>query len=279
VNRIAFILVLVIALLPTSCHYFTGETPAQVSQPAPSPITSPSPPRTDWEKGSPSPEIITKCSALAIYLDHPYPGKKGIDYTKTPIMITGFVSSPEAKVTVNGIEAEVSGEGSYSATIRLKEGSNSLQAVATLGEAFDEITYGVIVSEDGRIFAPPSGAGGPRYLSRVLYEHSIELKAGETKLMPLTLEVKKDIRKPELFTYTIYRTSGEYSEDKLTLPEGLEVVIEPSELTVCPNTTYISILTIRTSPGVTGGEYYFLLERYLENGFRGRGWIRVNVTP
>jgi heat shock protein HslJ len=227
-----------------------------------------------------APPSTAECSALAVYLDHPYPGEEGVDYTRTPVIVTGFVSSPEAKVTVNGIEAEVSGDGTYSSTIRLKEGSNSLQAVATLGNQFDEITYIVGVNADGKMYAVPGlGSGGPRYDSRVLYEHSIELKAGETKLIPLTLEVKKDIMKSELFTYTISRTSGEYSEDRLSMPEGLEVVIEPSELTVCPNTTYISILTIRTSSGVATGEYHFLLEQYLENGFQGRGWISISVTP
>ncbi len=223
----------------------------------------------------------TSCSAaLAVYLDHPYPGESSVDYTREPVTITGYVNFPQAKVTVNGVAAEVAQDGTYTATIRLKEGSNSIQAVAKLGGKTDEMTYIVGVNSDGKMYAVPGlGSGGPRYQSRVNYEHSIELKAGETKSIPLTLEVKKDIRGPELFTYTIYRTNGEYSEDKLTLPEGLEVVIEPSELTVCPNTTYISILTVRTSPGVTGGEYYFLLERYLENGFRGRGWIRVNVAP
>jgi len=227
-----------------------------------------------------TPSTTLSCSALAIYLDHPYPGEPAVDYTREPVTITGYVNLPQAGVMVNGVEAEVSGDGTYTATIRLKEGTNSLQAVATLGEKFDEITYIVGVTEDGAMYPVPGlGGGGPRYQSRVLYEHSIELKAGETKLIPLTLEVKKDIRKSELFTYTISRTSGEYSEDKLTMPEGLEVDIEPSELTVCPNTTYVSLLTIRTSADTEAGEYHFLLEQYLENGFRGSGWIRINVTP
>lgn len=219
------------------------------------------------------------CSALAVYLDHPYPGEPTVDYTREPVTITGWVNFPQASVTVNGEEAVVSGDGTYKARIRLKKGSNSIQAVASLGAKFDEITYIVGVTEDGKMYPVPGlGGGGTRYDSRVDYEHSLELKAGETKSVSLTLEVKKDIRGPELFTYTISRTSGEYSEDKLAMPEGLEVDIEPSELTACPNTTYISILTIRTSADVDAGEYYFLLEQYLENGFRGGGWLRIAVT-
>jgi len=57
-KQLAFILVLVIALLTTSCHYITGEAPAQTPEPTPPPITSPAPPRTDWEPGSSPPAGI-----------------------------------------------------------------------------------------------------------------------------------------------------------------------------------------------------------------------------
>lgn len=224
--------------------------------------------------------VTTGCSALAVYMVHPYPGEATVDYTREPLTVTGYVNFPQAGVTVNGVAADVTGDGSYSATIQLKEGSNSIQAVATLEEKTDEITYLVGVTEEGRMYAVPGlGSGGTRYISRVLYENSVELKTGETIVMPLTLEVKKDITGAELFTYTISRTSGEYAEDTLAMPDGLEVSIEPSELTVCPNTTSISMLIVRTTADVAAGEYYFLLEKNLENGFRGSGWIRINVTP
>jgi hypothetical protein len=57
-KKLTFILILVIALLATSCQYITGEAPAQTPEPTPSPITSPPPPRTDWKEGSLPPEGI-----------------------------------------------------------------------------------------------------------------------------------------------------------------------------------------------------------------------------
>lgn len=57
-RKLAILSVLVIALLTSSCQYITGEAPAQTPEPIPSPITSPPPPRTDWEEGSPPPAGI-----------------------------------------------------------------------------------------------------------------------------------------------------------------------------------------------------------------------------
>ncbi len=221
------------------------------------------------------------CSALAVYMNHPYPGEPSVDYTREPVTITGYVNFPQASVTVNGVEAEVAADGTYAATIQLKEDSNSIQAVATLGEMTDEITYAVGVNEDGRMYPIPGlGGGGPRYQSRVNYEESLELQAGETISTVLALDVRKDIRERETFTYTIHYVAGEYSDEgALPLPEGMEVTIEPLQFTVCPNSIYHSTLTISTSPSVTPGDYWFRLEQYLEDGYRGRCWIKISVIP
>jgi len=271
-SLILIVLILVGVLLAVAGCQTDGDEP-------PTPTSAVTEGQTDANEPL-TPTSAVTCSALAIYMEHPYPGEKGVNYIKVPIIITGYVSSPEAMVTVNGVEAKVDRDGTYSAMIQLKEDSNSIQAIAKLGAKTDEITYLVGVSTDGTMYVIPGlGGGGPRYQSRVLYEHSVELKAGETKLIYLTLEVKKDIRGPEQFTYTISGTSGEYSEDRPLMPEGLEVNIEPSQFIVCPNTTYYSILTIKTTADVTARDYRFLLECYLENGFRGNSSIRISVTP
>ncbi len=54
-KKLAILLLLVIPLLTSSCQYITGEAPAQTPKPTPPPITSPPPPKTDWEEGSPPP--------------------------------------------------------------------------------------------------------------------------------------------------------------------------------------------------------------------------------
>ena len=57
-----------------------------------------------------------------------------------------------------------------------------------------------------------------------------------------------------------------------------DFVDKPSQFTVCPNTAYDSVLTITTALYVTPGDYWFRLEQYLEDGYRGSGWIRISVT-
>jgi heat shock protein HslJ len=226
-----------------------------------------------------SPPSTVTCSALAVYLDHPYPGEPSVDYTQESVTITGYVNFPQAKVTVNGVEAIVAGDGTYTATIRLREGSNAIQAVGTLGEKTDEITYLVGVNEDGKMYAIPGlGSGGLRYHWQVMRADSLELEAGQIVSTLLTLEVRKSIREPETFTYTIHRVEGEYSENEIPLPEGMEVEISPSQFTVCPNTTYHSILTVSTVPGVTPGEYWFRLEYDFNERGGGGGWIKISVT-
>ena len=217
----------------------------------------------------PTPASTAACSALAVYMDHPYPGEKGVNYIKAPIIITGYVSSTEAKVTVNGVEAKVAGDGIYTATIQLKEGTNSLQAITALGEKTDEITYVIGVSENGTMYAIPGlGSGGTRYQSMVICDDAIEIKPGETKMIDLTLEVKKDIGGLAGFRYIISRVAGDIlqlplpEEMKAPFPDGLEISIEPSAFSICPNTTYHSTLTVKTSRQLSPGEYLFFLESY-----------------
>jgi len=103
----------------------------------------------------------------------------------------------------------------------------------------------------------------------VRYDDSVELKAGETKLLDVTLEARKD--GPGEVIYAIYRVAEEYAEDKLPVPAGFTVSIEPSKFMAYPNTIYHSTITIKTSPELVPGEYWLRFEQEFENAFRGSG--------
>jgi hypothetical protein len=64
------------------------------------------------------------------------------ELTESPATVNGTVSKPEATVTVNAIEVEVAGDGSFSTQVELTEGENIITAVAALGkwQATDSIT-------------------------------------------------------------------------------------------------------------------------------------------
>ena len=70
---------------------------------------------------------------LTISVDQPRL-EVGIDYSKTPLTVTGKVSNPDAEVTINGMRAEVSEDGRFSARIQLTEKNDVINIVATLGE-------------------------------------------------------------------------------------------------------------------------------------------------
>ena len=51
---------------------------------------------------------------------------------ESPVTVSGMVSAPAAKVTVNGIEAEVTNDGTFSASVELVEGENTIEIVASV---------------------------------------------------------------------------------------------------------------------------------------------------
>jgi bacillopeptidase F len=55
-----------------------------------------------------------------------------LEVTTNPLTVTGRVSDPEAAVTVNGIEAVVAEDGTFSAQVELVEGENVITVVAIL---------------------------------------------------------------------------------------------------------------------------------------------------
>ena len=101
-------------------------------------------------------------------------------------------------------------------------------------------------------------------MARVLYDDSVSIKAGETKLLDVTLETRKS--GPGQVIYEISR-----------VPDGLDVSIEPSQFMAYPETVYHSTITIKTSPELASGEYRLLFGKNFERVFSGVGWIKINV--
>lgn len=213
------------------------------------------------------------CPALAVYLDFPHIS----DYRTAPtalVPITGYVNKLQAKVTVNEVEVQVDRNGAFSTEVQFKEGNNVIKAVATLGDQTDTMSYTLIVDTEGVIIPPGQGIANQ---SRLLFDNLIEMKAGETKIMDVTLEVRKDIRQPEEFTYTVSHVTTEYSESTIPMPKGLDVGIEPSQFLGCPNTTYHSMLTIKTTETLMPGEYWLIFQQKTGRGGGTTGWIKVSV--
>jgi hypothetical protein len=112
---------------------------------------------------------------------------------------------------------------------------------------------------------------------------NIKIKAGETASVNITLDTLKDSGE---FSFTIsrvkntsvpYPQTGIQSQDKLSMPKGLEVSIEPSWINASTYNTYHSTVSIKTTPELPAGEYVLFLELQWGLGGRSGGWITVNV--
>ena len=223
---------------------------------------------------------VTFSPPLAIYLDYPEEWEFGVDYSKTPITVHGAVSNPKAMVQVNGAVVDVLPDGRFSTQVQLAVGSNGIAAVATLGKESDSWVIGIIVSPEGWLQCPPGGSGvGWRYGSSLFCDESITLGPGETKLLDVTLEVKKPCHGlgPWEVSYTLFRVAREYGYDEIPMPEGLKVSMEPTRFAAYPNAVYHSAITIKTTPELAPGEYWF---RFEAEGVGRIGWrLEVNVVP
>jgi len=72
------------------------------------------------------------CYALAVFLDFPHIS----DLSKvpvSPVLVTGYVNNPRVQVTLTGLSVTVGTDGNFSSEVRLVEGNNKIEAIATLG--------------------------------------------------------------------------------------------------------------------------------------------------
>ncbi|MDY0387661.1 MAG: hypothetical protein RBT65_11155 [Methanolobus sp.] len=103
----------------------------------------------------------------------------------------------------------------------------------------------------------------------------VELRAGETKEVNLYLETRKN--GPGMVIYSIFRVENSTEDDKIPMPPGLNISIEPSSFMAYPNETYNSTISIKTNPDLPRGEYALRTHIYFEDVQEGGGWMTVSV--
>ena len=104
---------------------------------------------------------------------------------------------------------------------------------------------------------------------------SITLKPGETRETYYTAYTGTS--EPGVVSYEIYRVGGVDGEEKIPMPEGLRVSIEPSKFFAQPCQSYISKIRIETSPELSPSEYSLRIHVKSEYGGSGGG-LTVNVV-
>ena len=210
--------------------------------------------------------ILDFTPPLAIFLNEP---KYGVDYTQNPLIATGCVSDPGAAVTVNGIMATVSADGSFSVPIRVSYG-DTLTAIATLGDKTDSMSFRILLY-------PPTG---PIPIVRQDFNHLIYIEAGETFTQQMTIDMAKLIDEPSTLSYQLMPVAFVNDrQQKISWPTGLEISIQPSSFIAYPDATYSSLMVFKAASDMPSGEYNFEVDTTIDDGPFIGAWIKVVVVP
>jgi hypothetical protein len=118
------------------------------------------------------------------------------------------------------------------------------------------------------------------------FNHSLALNAGETKIVDVTLNTRKD--GPGKVTYTLFgvkSSSVTYAseggvpiEDRIPLPQGLMPSIDPSSFMAYPDNVYHSMITIKTAPDLRAGTYLVFLDQNFEKFSMGGSIFSIKVN-
>ena len=254
---------------------------------------------------------ITFKPPLAVWVDGP-PSVAPNSANTVVATLTGYVTNPEAKVTVSSIfvdasfkgnvwytpiiwdvvinstMAEASPDGFYSAKMQLDFKPDAdiathyvLKAEAVRGtEANESYTSLFWILQNGEFGSVPKykRTGPTSELPTYPRTASMSLKAGDEKSVPLLLNVNKDVIFQSIFSSRISRVDKEYSEVMLPLPEGLHIYLSPSTFTVWPKVDYQPDLVVETTAQVLPGEYWFYAEYLLGDVVKDAGWFNILIT-
>jgi len=201
----------------------------------------------------------------------------GIDYSKTPLMVTGFVSNPSAKVEVNGSIVEVASDGSFISKVQLTQYSSSIKANAVLGDEEDSYSLAFSMTDSGLLNIVP----GQQLLdySRASMSPLVEMSAGETVDVNFVLKTGKDIGYiPPEFQLKILRVSKMGDRNPLPQLPNLEFSVSPMEFRLYPDIIYQPIIRLKTDTSLPTGNYYFLFSSYLDNSPWTESWITVKIN-
>jgi hypothetical protein len=219
---------------------------------------------------------ITFTPPVTIFLHYPWPPPSPApDYTKVPLDMIGYVNNPAAKVEINGNKVAANSDGSFSSRIQLKQGNNSIKAVATLGNDSDTDGYILPVGENGGLSGPqPFLIHSPYSYAYILggsttggsppYSSTYQIGIGKTVQEDVQLLIKKtdygDISPGSYFKPVVTRTSGVRTGDTLPVLPSLTVEFLPPAFRQYERIEYQTFMVIKAGPDLVPGNYYFTVD-------------------
>ena len=108
-----------------------------------------------------------------------------------------------------------------------------------------------------------------------LFPESGEIKAGENMTFRLMIEKNKEAIMNE--TINVSRVNEVYSDEKLPLPEGVNISCTPSVFISYPGESYNVSLILTTTEETPEDVYHFRVQRLFDSGITTL-WFDLNVT-
>jgi hypothetical protein len=182
------------------------------------------------------------------------PGK---DYSREPLQVTGKVSNPGIRVTVNGINTTIESNGTFSVAVPLNFGSSRIASVIAVGAGTDVYARRVYWRPDNAATFVEYLERFPLYWPGVSSPGDLTLKRGDDVTVELIFEAGKHQHEPVAENWRLRYSSNLGRE---VPPPGLSLSLVPSHFTVYPNGVYAISLRIKVGAGTTPGTYLYSLE-------------------
>lgn len=202
--------------------------------------------------------------ALAVYLESRDKSPNINAYVQSPFEVKGFVTVPQATVTINGSPVQVAEDGNFTHIMQLTEDDTVIHAIATFGEEKDEDYWAI------------GGPGVPRGLLDVARDYPVDdtrIKSGETISVDKVLVTGRLYEPPSYplehfysvgdILYNPVISEKEYDEEEyeeIEFPKELNISIEPAKFTTYANTEYHTTITIETTADLKSGQYLVKLK-------------------
>jgi hypothetical protein len=216
---------------------------------------------------------------FAVWLDR-LTFEPGKDYMKEPLSITGLVSGPKMGVEVNGIQASVAGDGTFSVAVPLHFNSSGIASVRAVADFWDSDVF------DRQVWWRP-GNDYPfmespyrfqPYWPGVTSPGNLILRRGDDITVELFFNSGKYKRETILENWRINNLTANPGME--SLPPGLKLTLLPSRFTVYPNCTYTIRLRIEVGPNTPAGNYFFSLDGDSYSfGLPAMSLIQINIQP
>jgi hypothetical protein len=218
-------------------------------------------------------EVLSVSFEPVPWIDYEWPDlKEGVDYTKTPVHISGTVSDPNASVVLyttsdpesgvppDAVKATVNGD-SFEADVLLKTGANYVTARVEKEGLTNTRTMSVSVTEDGDVIYITGKSDGTSLALPCAYLENIDsdfsIGAGETRLYDIKLKTTPyphtAPRQECIFGFRLVDAPPD------SQPNGITASIEPPVLLAYQNTNYDVTMVIETSEKVVPGTYHLRL--------------------